>query len=150
MSLKEQIHSDLTEALKARDEFKANALRYILAQIYNREIAKGRDAVLTDEELVEVLQKQAKERQESIEAYQKGGRADLVEKEAKELELIKSYLPAQLTEEEAHRLVEETVVEVQALTLGDMGRVMAALMPKIKGRADGSMVSRIVKDRLSP
>lgn len=150
MSLKERIHTDLTEALKARDEFKANALRYILAQIYNREIAKGRDAVLTDEELVEVLQKQAKERQESIEAYKAGGRSDLVEKETRELDLLKSYLPEQLTDEEVHKLVEETIIEVQASALSDMGRVMAALMPKVKGRADGSMVSQIVKDRLSP
>lgn len=144
----EKIKTDLTEALKSGDTFKAGALRYIISAIHNAEIAKGKGAVLMEEELVAVLQKQAKERQESIEAYQKGGRTDLVEKEQKELDLIKTYLPAQMSGEEIKVLAEEAIKQSGASGPQEMGKVMAILMPKIKGRADGASVSQVVRELL--
>jgi len=146
---KERIKADLTAALKAGDAALALTLRYLLAEIHNGEIAKGRDATLTEEELASLLQKQAKQRTESIEAYQKGGRDDLVEKEKNELEVIQSYLPEQMGEEEIKKLVAEAVSQTGAAGITDMGKVMGALMPKVKGKADGSLVSRLVKESLS-
>ncbi len=143
-----KIKSELTEALKAGDVAKALALRYLLAEIHNAEIAKGKDAVLTEEELAVFLQKQIKQRQESVEAYRQGNRDDLVGKEQSELEMIKAYLPEQMGEEEVRRIVVETIGQVGASSPTDMGKVMGALMPKIKGRADGSLVSRIVRELL--
>jgi len=144
-----KIKSELTEALKAGGTAKALALRYLLAEIHNAEIAKGKDAQLTDEELAVVLQKQVKQRQESIEAYKAGGRDDLVKKEQSELNLIKSYLPEQLSEEEIRELAQAVVKEVGVQGLADMGKVMGVLMPKIRGRADGSLVGGIVRELLS-
>lgn len=143
-----KIKTNLLEALRSGDKFRADTLRYLLSAIHNAEISKGKDATLTEEELVEVLQKQVKQRQESIKAYKKGERADLAEKEEKELEIIKGYLPEQFPEEEIKKLAEEAIKEVDAKGPQDMGKVMGALMPKVKGRADGSVVSRIVKELL--
>lgn len=145
----EKIKADLTIALKSGDTFKAGALRYLLSAIHNAEIAKGKDAELSEAELVAILQKQAKERQESIEAYQKGGRSDLVAKEQKELELIKAYLPEQMGEEEVRALAKEAIKETGATGLQEMGQVMGVVMPKVKGKADGPLVSKIVRDLLS-
>lgn len=143
-----KIKANMLEALKSGDKFRADTLRFLLSAIHNAEIAKGRDATLTEEELAELLQKQAKQRQESITAYEKGGRADLVEKEKKELEIIRGYLPKQLPEEEIIKLAKETISEVGAKGLQEMGKVMGALMPKVKGQVDGAVVSRIVKELL--
>jgi len=148
MATLDTIKADLTETLKAGDTAKALSLRYLLAEIHNAEIAKGKDAVLTEEELAAVLQKQAKQRQESIEAYQKGGRDDLVRKEQGELELIKGYLPEQLGEDQIRELAQTAIQETGAAGAADMGKVMGALMPKVQGQADGSVVSRIVKELL--
>jgi len=145
----EQIRSELKEAQKAQDSFKVGTLRYILSAIHNAEIEKGKGETLTEEELVTILQKQAKQRRESIEAYEKGGRADLAEKEQKELGIIESYLPEQMGEEEITKLVEEAISVTGASSPQDMAKVMGVLMPKIKGKADGSLVSRLVKENLS-
>lgn len=144
-----KIKGDMLGALKSGDKFRADTLRYLLSAIHNAEISKGKDATLNEEELIEVLQKQVKQRQESIEAYKKGERADLVEKEQKELEIIKGYLPEQLPDGEIKKLAEEAIKEVGAKDPKDMGKVMGALMPKVKGLADGSVVSRVVKEQLS-
>ena len=104
-----KIKSDLKEALKSGDSFKAGTLRYVLAAVHNAEIDKGKGATLTEEELASLLQKQAKQRRESIEAYEKGNRQDLAEKEQKELGIIKTYLPEQLGEEEVKKIVEEAI-----------------------------------------
>jgi len=144
-----KIKAELLEALKSGDRFRADTLRYLLSVIHNAEISKGKGATLTEEELAELLQKQVKQREESIAAYEKGNRPDLVEKEKKELEIIKGYLPEQLSEEEIKKLAKDAVEEVGAKGSQDMGKVMGALMPKVKGRADGSTVSRIVKELLS-
>jgi len=148
MGMLDQMKADLTEALKSGDTAKALSMRYLLAEIHNAEIAKGKDAVLTDEELVAVLQKQAKQRVESIDAYQKGGRDDLVGKERNELEMIRGYLPAQVGEDQIKELARVAIQESGAVGITDMGKVMAALMPKVQGQADGSVVSRIVREIL--
>jgi len=145
----ERIKNDVTEALKSGDTVLALTLRYLLSEIHNAEIAKGKDAVLTEEELIAVLQKQAKQRHESIDAYKSGGREDLVEKEERELKVIQSYLPPQMSEEEIRSLVEEAVNQTGAVGAQDMGKVMGALMPQVKGKADGTLVSKIVQERLT-
>ncbi|GMR19047.1 MAG: GatB/YqeY domain-containing protein [Patescibacteria group bacterium] len=144
-----EIKSDLNNALKSKDSFKAGTLRFVLAAVHNAEIAKGKGAELSEEELIEILQKQAKQRRESIEAYQKGDRSDLAEKEEKELGIIKAYLPQQLSEDEVREIVEGAIQEAGASGPQEMGRVMSLVMPKVKGRADGSLVSRLVKEKLS-
>ena len=148
MSTFDKIKSDLTEALKAGDTARALSLRYLLAEIHNAEIAKGKDAVLTEEEMAAVLQKQAKQRHESIEAYQKGGREDLVGKEHRELEMIKGYLPEQMGEDQIRELARVAIQESGAAGITDMGKVMGALMPKVQGQADGSVVSNVVRELL--
>src|SRR3972149_7219799 len=122
MSTLERIKSDLTEALKSGDTAKALSMRYLLAEIHNAEIAKGKDAVLTDEELVAVLQKQAKQRVESIDAYQKGGRDDLVGKERNELEMIRGYLPAQMSEDQIRELARMGIQEAGGAGIAANGR----------------------------
>jgi len=149
MGMLDRMKADLTEALKSGDTAKALSMRYLLAEVHNAEIAKGKDAVLTDEELVAVLQKQAKQRVESIDAYQKGGRDDLVGKERNELEMIRGYLPAQMGEDQIRELARVAIQESGAVGITDMGKVMAALMPKVQGQADGTLVSRIVREILS-
>jgi len=149
METLDRLKKDLTEALKAGDTVLALTLRYLLAEIHNAEIAKGKDAVLTEEELIAVIQKQAKQRRESIEAYQKGDRRDLADKEERELKVIQAYLPEQMGEEEIRALVEEAVRQTGAVGPSDMGKVMGALMPKVKGQADGALVSRLVQERLT-
>ena len=148
MSTFDKIKSDLTEALKAGDTARALSLRYLLAEIHNAEIAKGKDAVLTEEEMAAVLQKQAKQRHESIEAYQKGGREDLVGKEHRELEMIKGYLPEQMGEDQIRELARVAIQESGAAGITDMGKVMGALMPKVQGQADGTVVSKVVRELL--
>ena len=146
--LLERIKEDLGRALKSRASAERDTLRYLLSAVHNAEIDKGRGASLTEEELIALLQKQAKQRRESIEAYQKGGRTDLVEKERQELEIIQAYLPEQLSEEQIRQLVEEVIVEVDASGPQDIGKVMGAVMAKVKGRADGSVASKIVGELL--
>ncbi len=142
MAIIDNIKKDLIEAQKSGDRFKVNCLRFFLSALKNREIELRRE--LTDEDVVEVAQRLAKQRRESIEGFKRGGRTDLVEKEEKELAILKEYLPEELSEEEIKRLAKECIEEVSATSKKDMGKVMKALMPKVKGRADGKLVQRIV------
>lgn len=147
MTLQERIESDLKAALKEKDKPRLSALRLIKAAIKNKEIEKG--SPLSEEDLIALLSSLAKQRKESIAEFQRGGREDLVLKEEEELRLLKSYLPEELSKEELTRLVKETINEVGASTTADMGKVMKALMPKVRGRADGKEVSAIVREILS-
>ena len=147
MGLKERLKADMKEAMKAKDKIKLSTIRMINSLIKNAEIEKRGE--LTDEEIIQLLMKYAKQRKESIEMYEKGGRQDLVEKEKAELAVVESYLPKQMSEEEIREIVKETIEEVGASSIKDMGKVMKAVMPKVKGRADGSVVNRIVKELLS-
>jgi len=154
LMLKDKIKSDLNEALKKGDEIKCSTLRMLLAAILNREKEKKykekleEDTELTDEEMIDVISSEAKKRKESIIEYEKGERQSLAEKEKEELEILEKYLPEQLSEEEVEKLAKETVEEVGAQNIKDMGKVMAELMPKLKGRAEGGLVSKIVKELL--
>jgi uncharacterized protein YqeY len=147
MGLKERLKEDMKAALKAKDKVKLSTIRMIQSLIKNAEIEKRGE--LTDEEIVQLLMKYAKQRKESIELYQKGGRQDLVEKEKAELAVVESYLPKQMSEEEVRALVEEAIRESGATSPKDLGKVMKLVMPKVKGRADGSLVNRIAKELLS-
>ncbi len=147
MSLKERLKADMKEAMKAKDKVKLSTIRMINSLIKNAEIEKRGE--LTDEEIIQLLMKYAKQRKESIEMYEKGGRQDLVEKEKAELAVVESYLPKQMSEEEIREVVKQTIEEIGASSVKDMGKVMKAVMPKVKGRADGSVVNRIVKELLT-
>lgn len=144
--LREQVQRDLTEAMKARDAVRVGALRMLLTSIVNREKELRRE--LTDDEVREVAAREVKRRTESIEAFERGARADLVAKETAEREILRVYAPEQLPEAELDRLIEEAVAEVGATGPGDLGKVMGRVMPKVRGRADGALVQRRVRERL--
>lgn len=146
MSLLEQIVLDMHKAQKSGEKIKLEALRLLKSEAKYKEIEKG--SPLTEEEIVSVLSSAVKKRKEAIEQFRQGNRADLVEKEEKELQIILSYLPAQLSEEELARLVEETISEVGASSKADVGKVMKVLMPKVKGKADGKIVNALVTTKL--
>lgn len=142
----DKINTDLVTAMKARDEAGTSTLRLLKSALKYKEVDLKRE--LKDEEVIEVLTKQAKQRRESIEGFEKGGRTDLVDKEKAELVLIGKYLPAAISDDELAKLVEEAVQATGAAGPKDMGKVMGALTPKIKGRADMSKVSALVKSKL--
>jgi len=147
MSLLERIDSDLKAAMKASDRVALTTIRGIKSAVKNREIQKG--GALTDEEVISVLSTLAKQRKESIEQFKKGGRDDLVASEEAELEILRRYLPEQLSEEELARLIREAIDETGASGPKDIGRVMKTVMPRVKGRADGKEVNRKVSEILS-
>ena len=152
MELKKRISGDLKEAMKSRDDFKVGTLRFLLSSIQAREIekrGKGLGEELTDEEVMEVLKKEAKKRRESFEIYEKGGRSDLAEKEKKELEYIRSYLPPEMSDADLEKIVEEALVSVQPVGPKDFGRVMNDAMKRVKGAAEASRVQQLVKKKLS-
>lgn len=136
-------------AMIAKDEEKLSTLRMLKSALQYAEIAKGLDHVATDEEVLDVIGKEVKKHREAIELYEKGGRPELADKEKKELVILQSYLPEQMGEDEVVRLVEEAISTTGATTMQDMGKVMGALMLKVKGKADAGMVSQIVKAKLT-
>ena len=143
MKLEEKIRQDLNQALKEKDALKAATLRFCLAEIRNFGLQKQKE--LTDEDILEVIRRQVKLRKEAIEAYQKGGRNDLAEKEGKELEILSKYLPQQLNAEDLEKIIKETISEIGAKSAGDFGKVMGAVMAKVKGQAEGALVASEVK-----
>ena len=147
MSLLDNINNDLKTALKSKDEIKVSTLRQVKSTVKNEEIKKGGE--LSDEEIQGVIFSMAKSHNESIAGFEKGGRDDLVEKEKKELEILKGYLPEQLSEEDIKKIAQETIDETGAASMKDMGKVMGKIMPKVKGKADGSVVNKAVKEILS-
>jgi uncharacterized protein len=146
-SLKERLDSDLKEAQKARDMIRANVIRMLKTTIKNREVEKIGE--LTEQELLQAINSQVKTRLEAIEGFKKGGRDESVKKEEAELAILKAYLPAQLTKEELVALIEKAVAETEAAGPRDMGKVMKALMGDVTGKADGKLVSELVKEKLS-
>ena len=148
MALKDQIISDMTAAMKAKDAERTSTLRMVKAAIMNRE-KEGGDA-LTDEDVTKLLRSQMKQRRDSVEQYQKAGRQDLVDKEQAELAIIEAYLPQAASQEEIDAAVVAAIVETGASSMKDMGAVMKAAMAKLAGKnADGKMVSETVKAKLS-
>jgi len=163
--LKEKIQNATTEAMKQGNELVCSTLRMLSAAIVSKEkekrykISKQRpdlkedslikESQLTDEEIIDVISSEIKKRKDAVELYTKGNRQELANKEKKEIEILQKYLPEQLSQEEVKKLVQEAIAKSGAKEIKDIGRVMAELMPKIKGKADSSQVSRIVKELLS-
>ena len=142
MPLAEKLLDDMQMAMKARDELKVSTLRLARSAIRNAEIDKRRP--LTDEEILETLARESKRRREAIEGYQKAGRTELVEKEQTELSILSQYLPQQLDEAEIERIAREVAAELGAVGMSDKGRLMSAVMPRVRGRADGKVVNQTV------
>jgi uncharacterized protein len=147
MSLKKDIAAKIIESMKAKDPAVVGCLRLVMAAIKNREIDKREE--LTEAECIKVLSTLAKQRGESIEMYTNGGRDELAAKESEELSIIKSFLPEELSESAMEKLVDEAIAEVGASSMKEMGKVMKVLAPKVAGRADGKVLSEMVKARLA-
>ena len=147
MSLTDQLNDDLKSAMKSKDKVRLETIRSLKSMLREKEIEKNKE--LSEEEQIKVLSSAAKRRREAIESYQEGGRQELAEQEQAELEIIENYLPEQLGEDEIRDLVDEVLAETGAGTMQDMGRVMGTIMPKVRGKADGSLVQEIVKEKLS-
>lgn len=149
MSLKDRLSEDMKQAMRDREagKLKLSVIRMVRAAIKNVEIDQKKE--LSEEEVLDVLAKEAKMRRDSLEEFKKANRLDLVESLEQEIEILLTYLPQQLNESEVRALVSEAISAVNAAGAKDMGKVMAALMPKVKGRADGKMVNSIVRDMLN-
>src|SRR3989338_6228313 len=141
----DKIQSDLKQAQLSRDEIKVSTLRLLLSEIKNAEIAKGNN--LEDQDIISVIQKEAKKRKEAIVAFRAGGREESAVKEESELKVLENYLPAQISTEELTKIVEESINEQGATSIQDMGKVIGAVMGKVAGRADGGTVSALVKEK---
>lgn len=149
-SVADQITEDMKTAMKAGDKARLNVLRNLKSALKNTAIEKGgADAVLDEAEVMAVLRKQIKQRQDSAASYREGGREDLAATEEAEVEVLSGYLPAPLSEEEVLRLVDEAVAEIGASTMKDMGKVMALLQERTGGRADNKTLSTVVRGRLA-
>jgi len=148
MMLKEQISKDFNEALKARDERKLSALRLLRTEIKKREVS-GQKKELADAEVMETITTLVKQRRESIRLFREGQRQDLVEKEEAELQFLQTYLPQPLSQSAIEVLIDQVLLETHATGMKDQGKVMKAIMAKISGRAEGKIVSEIVKQKLS-
>lgn len=147
MSLSDQIMSDMKQAMKDKDKIRLNTVRMIKSALMNEKIKLGHD-LNPDEELT-VLNREKKQREESIDEFVKAKRDDLIDSTKKELEVVESYMPKQLSKDELDKIIIETVEEVGAKGKSDFGKVMKALMPKIKGRADGKQASELVRNHLN-
>ena len=162
MSLKEKIQTDIKKAMQEKDQLKVSVLRMLMAAVFNKEkekrakLSKTEEELekldelskLTDEEIIEVISSENKKRKDSIEQYEKGNRQDLADQEKKESEILTKYLPEQMPQEEIRKLVKEKIKEIGASRPKDIGKVMGTLMPQLKGKADGTVVNKIVQEEL--
>lgn len=147
MTLKKKMDQEMILAAKAKDKIRLSALRMLKSGLHNREIDLKRD--LNEAEFLQLLSAMVKQRKDSIEQFEKGGRTDLVEKESTELKVIQEFMPTPISETELDAVIAEAIRETGAASVRDMGRVMATLMPRVTGKADGKMVGEKVKARLS-
>ncbi len=147
MSLLKKLQEEMKSAMKSGDKERLATIRMLISEIKKVQIDTKKE--LSDEEIIKILQKYAKQRKDSIEQYRKAGREDLAEKEERELKIVQEFLPQPLTEEEIQKIVEEVIKETGASSMKDMGKVMKVVMEKTQGRAEGSVVSKIVKEKLS-
>ena len=148
---KKELQNKLKESMLAKDALRTSVLRMLLSAINYYEIQKGGAGhEATEEDVLSVINKEAKQRHDSIKEFKSAGRQDLVDKEQKELEILQTFLPEQLPEEEVRKVVDEVVTETGASSLQDMGKVMGALTGKLKGQADTGMVSQLVREKLNP
>jgi uncharacterized protein YqeY len=149
MGLKEKLQADLTDAIRARDEVKSGTVRMLLTAITNEEVAGKSAKVLTDAEIITVLSRESKKRREAVDAYTEAKREDLANKEKAEGVIIAQYLPEQLSEAEIKKMIADAIAETNAAGPAGMGLVMKVLQPKIAGKADGGVVSKLVISLLS-
>ena len=149
MSIKESLRSDLTEAIRGRDEITSGTIRMVLTAITNEEVAGKEARVLSDDEVITVLSREAKKRREAAEAFENAGRGDRAALEKAEGEVIGRYLPAQLSVDEIKKMIADAIASTGAAGPGDMGKVMGAVKALIAGKADGSIVSNLVKEALN-
>jgi uncharacterized protein len=149
MGLKEKLQADLTDAIRSRNEVVSGTVRMLLAAITNEEVAGKSAKVLTNAEIITVLSREAKKRREAVDAYTQAKRDDLASKEKAEAAVIANYLPEQLSEDEIKKLIQAAIAETGASGPAGMGLVMKVLQPKIAGKADGGLVSGLVKAALA-
>lgn len=150
MNKKQKLQQELKESMLAKNAEKTSVLRMVLSALNYYEIQKGGASYeATDEDVLTVLQKEAKQHKDSIEQFTSAGRKDLADKEQMELEILQQYLPEQMGEDEIRTLVKQTIAETGVTNIQEMGKLMGTLMPKVKGKADGAIVSKIVKEELS-
>lgn len=147
MSLLERLNEDMKQAMRNKEKDKLTVIRMIKASLQNEAIKLGHE--LTGDEELTVLSREVKQRKDSLHEFEKAGREDLVEKIRTELQYVELYMPKQLSEEELSEIVKETIEETGAASKADMGKVMAAIMPKVKGKADGSIINKLVQQHLS-
>jgi hypothetical protein len=147
MTLIAEIEGDLTDAMRARERVRTDALRLILAALRAAEKELGRE--LKEDEELQVLQRERKRRAEAAEAFRSAGREEQADKEEEELEVIEEFMPEPLDEEELEQIVDDAIAETGATSLRDLGRVMADVMPQVAGRADGGQVSQLVREKLA-
>lgn len=163
MTLKEKINQDFKEAFKAKEELKVSVLRMLNSSLKNKEMEKrsklvkagatdevvlAKESQLLDEETLQVIGTEAKRRKDSIAQFKEGGRPEMAAQEEKELEILVAYLPEQMGEEEVRKIIVESIKEAGAAGAQDLGKVMKVLMPRVKGKADGGLVNKIVKEEL--
>lgn len=147
MSLSDRLNEDMKLAMKSQDKFKLSVIRMVRAAIKNVEIDQRK--TLDDQEVLEILNREIKQRKDSLQEFEKAGRDDLAENLKAEIVILMEYMPQQFSEEEVKAIVQQTIQEVGASSKADMGKVMGALMPKVKGRADGKLVNQFVQQLLS-
>ncbi|GGB29032.1 hypothetical protein GCM10011409_02920 [Lentibacillus populi] len=148
MSLLEQLNQDMKQAMKQKDKEKLSVIRMVKASLQNETIKLGKDQLSEDEELT-ILSRELKQRNDSLQEFKSAGRDDLVEKNQTEINILQQYMPTQLSDDELEAIVQSTIQEVNATSKSEMGKVMSAIMPKVKGKADGSKVNKLVQKHLS-
>ena len=148
MSLEEKLLEEMKQAMKTNDKIRLSTIRMIRSSSKNKEIELRRK--LEDEDIIKVIQGMVRKGEESIEQFQAGGRNDLVEKEKMEIEILKSFLPQPISQEEIIKIIDKTFQQTQASSLYVLGTVMKAVMPRLGGKADGKVINQLVKERLSP
>ncbi|AFA49405.1 GatB/YqeY domain-containing protein [Acetobacterium woodii] len=147
MALKDQLQADLKTAMKAKDKVKKSTVTMIRAAIL--QVEKDQQVELGDDQILEIIAKQLKQRRDGLAEFEKAQRDDLIQQAQEEITIIEGYLPTQLTIDEIKVIVTETIQETGAVDLKDMGKIMSALMPKVKGRADGKLVNQVVRESLT-
>ncbi|ASJ53038.1 GatB/YqeY domain-containing protein [Brevibacillus formosus] len=146
MSVMERLDQDMKQAMKDRAALKLSVIRMVKAALKNEEINKGR--LLSEDEVLTILTRELKQRRESLHEFEKAGRVELASKTREEIDVLSAYLPAQLSEDEIRDIVREGIAATNASSKKEMGKVMGAIMPKVKGRADGNLVQKIVSEEL--
>ncbi|MCL1630419.1 GatB/YqeY domain-containing protein [Sporolactobacillus sp. CPB3-1] len=147
MSLVDRLTTDMKQAMKARAKERLSVIRMIRTSLQNESIKLGKP--LSDDESLAILSRELKQRKDSLQEFKNAGRQDLVDEVTNEIAIVQSYMPEQLSEEKVASIIDETISEVGATGKTDIGRVMKAVMPKVKGRADGSLVNKIVRSKLT-